>query len=252
MVRACVFALSVLVLAGTASAQGTGSIWLADGADGDGEVVVRLGSTATIEVWMTYEAGDIPSRMYGMDAGLKHNKFGSAWNAEDGNAFQVVGFNPEGVPGPHGDAIFPLYFGNHGPLDQDGDQVPDKPPFAGNLNDYFLGWGSEFPPTWDATGLDAGDDTSWLLDVIVIEGVSVTGQADPDEVNFIRKNHLIAPSYIDVYYSGGWILDEVKFTQVKGAYDDRVQVYVLPGRGPAPEPGALVMLFVGGFLAFRR
>jgi len=253
MKRAFVIATSLMVLAGVASAQGTGTVWLS-AADGSGELTVDIGSTAIVQVWMTYEGtGDgVEHTMYGMDAGLRHNKFSQLiadWDNQDGVGFQVVGFNPDGVPGPHGDNPFPLHFGNHGPIDQDGDQMLDEAAFAGNLNKYFLAWGSDGDPASNDSGLDAeeGTLTNWLMDVIVIEGVEETPEDAPDTINFIKKGDAIGPSYIDVFYSvGSWLQEETKFEQGVGKANDRLLVNVVP------EPAALALLLIGGLAAIRR
>ena len=249
MKRVFVCALSLMVFAGIASAQGTGTVWLS-GEGGTGEVTAGVGETALVQVWMSYE-GD-GTVMYGMDAGLRHNGFSqliSTWDAQDGTAFQVVGFNPDGVPGPHGDLAFPLTFGNHGPIDQDGDQMLDVAAYAGNLNEYFLAWGSDGIPTDMDSGLagETGTLTSWLMDVIVIEGVAITPEDAPDTINFIKKGDAIGPSYIDVFYSGGsWLQDETKFDQGVGKANDRLLVNVVP------EPATLALIALGGLAAIRR
>lgn len=248
MKRALLCGLGVLICtsgAYGAFTDGIGTIWL-EAADGSDTVMVGVGETAIINVFMTYEDGgdNWDHTMYGMDAALKTAGIG----------FQAIGFNPGGVPGPWGSAgDLPLHFGDHGPIDQDGDQVPDVAPAPGNLNTYQLAWGSDGQPDSNTSGLDAEPAgstlTEYLVDTIVIEGLAVAAET----VTFQNAYDSATPAFFDVYFgppppSQTWHNNEVNWTQGVGNELAGTPLFI----NVTPEPASLALLALGGLAAFRR
>jgi len=254
MNRLATTAAVLLFPASIVLANGIGTLWLSTPEGGD-SITMTIGQTATIQVWMTCEdPGDgYEHTMFGMDAGLRHwhTKIetdeppgGARPDLDDELGLQVIGFNPDGVPGPYGDNPYPLHFGNHGPLDMDGDQVLDQPAYPGNLNEYFLFWGSDGDAYSTDSGLDAGPaGIAYLLDEIIIEAVQMTPGCGPDYVEFHDPTHLLAPSFVDVWYGppppgGDWQMDLVTFEQGVGWSGNPFAVTVVP------EPGTAALLVV--------
>ena len=258
MKRALISSLCVMLFAGVAFGQGTNLIWL-EGDSGGNTVTVPISGTAVIEIWFKYEAADeggYINRMIGLDAQLRHNKFGTGsatWDAQNGVDFEATELWHQGT---FGTLPKPLGAGfNHGGM-SDG-VLPGAEVYAGNLNKDPVGedfqWAAGSVGPFDADSGLAGSTTSWFGDQIVIHGlvqnwdeILLTGT--PDTLNFPKKTTTFGPGFTDnVYYGGAWsVLVDVKSNQGVGAFGNRLYVRV------TPEPTSLALLAIGGLAALRR
>ena len=244
MKRVVLFALSVALFAGVASAQtmpGTAEVWIQP-VGGGNQIDILESETAVIQLWMNYTApSDGEERlMLGMDAQLDHRD-------AQGINFEVVGFNG---PGATADEYGPWGIGgtfftkSRGQLDEATfDGVPDYTG-VGNL-DWYQYQGTVTPPYSNQTGL-APNGGAILLDELIIHGVTDSGTISN---RVIFATGLFAPTWFEgTFYEGVTSPLEYGFNYGTGVNKaNPVYVHV-----SIPEPASLALLAFGGLAAIRR
>ncbi|MHC4067297.1 MAG: PEP-CTERM sorting domain-containing protein [Planctomycetota bacterium] len=234
MTRIACGVAAVLLLANVASGA---LIWLATG-DGtqNGEMTIDLGGTSLVEIWVKFADPVTPPSegingmavMVGMDAIMR------------------------GEPGG-GDVGDPLHIGFAGAIDQPlpggltlfGRGSNPSPWETGDLYDYHLMIDPLVDPPWTDPA-NQGWFPEWMMvkvDVIIIEGSTLTNP--PDNLGF--AGGAVAPTWQEMYIYGGVGWWTIEHTFSRGSTETNgVRVNV------TPEPGALVLLALGGLAGIRR
>ena len=250
MKRVVLFALSVALFAGVASAQdvGTADVWIQP-VGGGNQINILESETAIIQLWMNYSApvDTYPDErlLLGMDAQLDHRD-------AQGINFEVTGFNGPGAAdqyGPwgllNGHDPDGFYVKSRGQLDEAGfDGIPDYTG-VGNL-DWYQFQGTVAPLYENDRGLqpNLGDI---LLDEIIIHGVSDCG-TEANRVIFAPNEY--APSWFEGYFYNGEYDHNLESLMVLGTGINKVNpIYV---HVSIPEPASLALLAFGGLAAIRR
>jgi opacity protein-like surface antigen len=235
MKRFAICALSVMVLAGVASAQDA-QVWIQP-VGGGNSMCVGVSDTAVIQVWMEVYSIAYGGRMQNVDTIL------DAVNQVDaGLHFDVVAFN---------DVDYTGYAGTWGRTDPRGFfSNPPDPNMDLSLNYQYVGEDLNSP--WTASsGLGPG---TYLLDEIVIHGTDPTQEPPCPPCDTTTADKVLfgagaqTPGGFKVYpgYAGYYTATVTMGTGNSGKISQPLFICV------TPEPASLSLLVLGGLAAFRR